>query len=397
MGLWLYCQRQTSAHEGQSLLGSWWEASGTDAAFESIASVPEGQVDKIYVIVKRTINGSTKRYIEHLHTRSFTAIEDAFFVDSGLTLDTPITITGITAANPAVVTATAHGLTDGDPVKIRDVSGMTEVNGDQFIVIEKTTNTFEILDTDGFHNVTGVTAANPGVVTTLSAHGFTTGDEVGFLTIGGMTELNGNGYTITVLTTTTFSIGVDTSAFTTFTNGGKVYLNTDSSAFTAYASGGEVHLEVTSVSGLDHLEGEAVIALADGNLVTGLTVASGAVTLATAASVVHVGKSYDGTIDSLPLDLPGPVPTVAKRKVVKQVSVRVQDTRGLFIGPDSTDLEEYPSRSTELWGDPAATLTDLIKLPISDDWAREAGITIKSEQGLPMTILSMMVDTDVGS
>jgi|TARA_R100001530_G_scaffold37085_1_gene28796 hypothetical protein len=387
----------TYLQEHQVFAWSLWEASGTDAAFESIASVPEGQVDKIYVIVKRTINGSTKRYIEHLHTRSFTAIEDAFFVDSGLTLDTPITITGITAANPAVVTATAHGLTDGDPVKIRDVSGMTEVNGDQFIVIEKTTNTFEILDTDGFHNVTGVTAANPGVVTTLSAHGFTTGDEVGFLTIGGMTELNGNGYTITVLTTTTFSIGVDTSAFTTFTNGGKVYLNTDSSAFTAYASGGEVHLEVTSVSGLDHLEGEAVIALADGNLVTGLTVASGAVTLATAASVVHVGKSYDGTIDSLPLDLPGPVPTVAKRKVVKQVSVRVQDTRGLFIGPDSTDLEEYPSRSTELWGDPAATLTDLIKLPISDDWAREAGITIKSEQGLPMTILSMMVDTDVGS
>ena len=48
-------------------------------------------------------------------------------------------------------------------------------------------------------------------------------------------------------------------------------------------------------------------------------------------------------------------------------------------------------------GDPASTLTDLIKLPISDDWAREAGIAIKSEQGLPMTILSMMADTDVGS
>ena len=77
--------------------------------------------------------------------------------------------------------------------------------------------------------------------------------------------------------------------------------------------------------------------------------------------------------------------------------MRVQDTRGLSVGPDASSLEVYPARSTELWGDPAATLTDLLRLPISDDWAREAGITIQSEQGLPMTILSMMVATDVGA
>jgi|TARA_R110002110_G_scaffold43923_6_gene135928 hypothetical protein len=374
-----------------------WEAAGLDASFESVAVVPEGQIDKIYVIVKRTINGSTKRYIEHLHTRSFTVIEDAFFVDSGLTLDNPITISGATAANPCVITASGHGLSDGDAVRIRNVSGMTEMNEDKFIVVEKTTNTLELLDTDGSHNITAITEASPGVVTTISPHGFTTGDEVGFIGIGGMVELNGNGYTITVINTTTFSIGVDSSGFTTFTSGGKVYLNTNSSAFTAYKSGGELYAEVTSITGLDHLEGEAVIALADGNLVTGLTVSSGSITLATAASIVHVGKSYDGTIDSLPLDLlSSKVPTVSKKKIVKQVSVRVQDTRGLFIGPDSSSLEEYPSRSTERWGDPAATLTDLIRLPISDDWAREAGVTIKSEQGLPMTILSMMADTDVG-
>jgi hypothetical protein len=246
--------------------------------------------------------------------------------------------------------------------------------------------------------VTAVTRANPGVITTISAHGYSTGNEVGFLNIGAMTQLNGNGYTITVISPTTFSIGVDTSAFTTFTNGGKVYLNTNSTAFTAYVSGGELYLEVTSITGLDHLEGESIIALADGNLVTDLTVSGGAITLATPASIIHAGQTYDGTIDSLPLDLlNSPIPTVSKKKIVKQVSVRVQNTRGLFVGPDSDSLEEYPSRSTELWGDPAAILTDLIKIPISDDWAREAGVTIQSEQGLPMTILSMLADTDVGS
>jgi len=386
----------TYLQEHQVFAWSLWEAADS-GTYESVASVPEGQIDRLYVIVKRTINGNTKRYIEFLHTRTFSVIEDAFFVDSGLTLDSPITISGATAANPCVITATGHNLSDGDNVKIRDITGMTELNGDRFIVIEKTANTIELLDTDGSNNVTAATEANPGVITTLSPHGFTTGDEVGFLSIGGMTELNGNGYTITVLTTTTFSIGVDSSGFTTFTNGGKVYLNTDASAFSAYVSGGELHKEVTSITGLDHLNGEGVIALADGNLVTGLTVSNGAVTLPNLSSVIHVGLSYDGTIDSLPLNLQNArAPTMSKRKIVKQVSVRVQDARGLFIGPDADDLEEYPSRSTELWGDPAATLTDLLRIPISDDWQRESGVTIKSEQGLPMTVLSMMADLDIG-
>ena len=242
-----------------------------------------------------------------------------------------------------------------------------------------------------------MTRANPGVVTTLSAHGFSTGDEVGFLNIGGMTQLNGNGYTITVVNTTTFSLnGTDTSAFTTFTAGGKVYLNTNASSYTA-GTGGELYLEITNITGLNHLEGESVIALADGDLVTGLTVSSGSVTLPNASSIIHIGLPYTGQIDSLPLDLKAQIPTISKKKIVKEVTIRVQNTRGLFIGPNEDNLESYPARSTELWGDPAATLTDLLRLPISDDWAREAGITIQSEQGLPMTILSMMVSTDVGS
>ena len=39
------------------------------------------------------------------------------------------TITAITKANPAVVTSTAHGLTDGTVVTISSVAGMTEING----------------------------------------------------------------------------------------------------------------------------------------------------------------------------------------------------------------------------------------------------------------------------
>ena len=64
-------------------------------------------------------------------------------------LSDPVTITGITAADPCVVTAAAHGFEDGWLVRITDVSGMTEINGMIVRVENKTTNTFECFQLDG--------------------------------------------------------------------------------------------------------------------------------------------------------------------------------------------------------------------------------------------------------
>ena len=69
-------------------------------------------------------------------------------------------------------------------------------------------------------NITAITKASPGVITTSVAHGFNNGDQIKMLNVGGMAELNNNYYTITVVSTTQFSIGVNTTSFTTFTTGG---------------------------------------------------------------------------------------------------------------------------------------------------------------------------------
>lgn len=53
------------------------------------------------------------------------------------------TITGATNATPVVVTATAHGFSDGDAVTIQNVIGNTAANG-VWIVDNPTTNTFEL-------------------------------------------------------------------------------------------------------------------------------------------------------------------------------------------------------------------------------------------------------------
>lgn len=74
-----------------------WHEHETDGLFESVAVVKEGGEHVLYVVVKRTINSRTVRYIERLHTRQIDAQEDAFFVDAGLTYDGSATntITGL--------------------------------------------------------------------------------------------------------------------------------------------------------------------------------------------------------------------------------------------------------------------------------------------------------------
>lgn len=70
--------------------------------------------------------------------------------------------------------------------------------------------------------ITGVTNANPGVVQS-TGFGLPTGTTVLITGVGGMTQLNGNTYTITVIDANHFSINVDTTAFGAYTSGGSWY------------------------------------------------------------------------------------------------------------------------------------------------------------------------------
>src|SRR3990167_4355502 len=59
------------------------------------------------------------------------------------------TITGATAADPVVITVSAHGLSNDDIIAIWDVGGMTDLNGKRYIIQNVTTNTFELQDENG--------------------------------------------------------------------------------------------------------------------------------------------------------------------------------------------------------------------------------------------------------
>lgn len=79
-------------------------------------------------------------------------------------------ITAITQANPAVVTQTAHGYSNGDIVFINNVAGMTQVNNLFFTVANKTDDTYQLSGVDS----SGYTAYSSGGQATK---GFGTGYE----------------------------------------------------------------------------------------------------------------------------------------------------------------------------------------------------------------------------
>ncbi|MEP3275331.1 MAG: ubiquitin-activating E1 FCCH domain-containing protein [Stappiaceae bacterium] len=219
-----------------------WTRHETGGFVEDVTVIDEDDEDVPYFLVRRTINGQSKRYIERLHSRAFTDVEDAFFVDSGLTYD-------------------------GTPA-----------------------------------------------------------DEL---------------------------------------------------------------------SGLEHLEGEPVVALADGNVVQNLTVTGGLITLPYEAGKIHVGRQMIADIETLPLDI-GPVQGIGtiqgRLRTVPDIHMRVENSRGLFVGPDFDNLNEWKQRQTEHYGEPIDLYTGLMRIAPEPVWDDEGTLCVRQSYPLPMTVLSIMPD-----
>lgn len=97
-----------------------WHHHDTDGEFECACVTPEGPEDVLYVVVKRSINGRTVRYIERQRTRQFGSILAlAFFVDSGLTYQ------GGNVTATTLSLSTGGGWTPSDFITITAAPGAT--------------------------------------------------------------------------------------------------------------------------------------------------------------------------------------------------------------------------------------------------------------------------------
>lgn len=150
----------------------------------------------------------------------------------------------------------------------------------------------------------------------------------------------------------------------------------------------------TTITGLDHLEGETVAVLADGAVQANKTVSSGQITLDTAASVVQVGLPFTATLE--PLDLQGGSregTSAGKTKRIHGATVYFYRTaEGVYIGQDANNLEEIVFReTTDDVGEPVPLFTGLKdNFNFNGDWQTEATLMIKHSQPSPCTVLAIM-------
>ena len=132
-------------------IGAWHQHDTLNGEFESVAVVAEGDDDVPYFVVKRTINGATKKYIERMGARSFANADDAYFVDAGSKYDgentgsTTMTISGGSSwSSDETLTLTASVGTFLNPVStdLNDAIVITDTAGVKYtLTIEGTSST----------------------------------------------------------------------------------------------------------------------------------------------------------------------------------------------------------------------------------------------------------------
>lgn len=391
-----------------------WDTKGKYEAVASLRSSVESVEDGVYFIVKRTIDGQTVRYIERLASRKFSDIRDCFFVDSGLTLDTSFTITDASETNPVQITAASHGFSNDDLVDIEGIiwtpttdelgteTQPDQLNNGRFVVANSQTNTFDLLDED-FFDIMGATQANP-VVITSTGHGFADGEVVHISGVLGMTELNGNSFTVANAATDTFELlGENGLAYGAWTAGGVARNQIDGSAFAAYVSDGKVRKAITTITGLEHLEGENVAILADGNILPEVSLADATaanpttvvvdatIKLGTPASRVHIGLGYVADLETLNVESSQGTVQGAKNKI-SEVMVRFYKSRMPLVGPNVSDMLPMKQRRDEKMGDPTVLLSDDIKQPIPPAWTSNGRVFMRQKDPVPTTWIAIVPD-----
>ena len=150
----------------------------------------------------------------------------------------------------------------------------------------------------------------------------------------------------------------------------------------------------TSITGLDHLEGEEVAVLADGAVHPNRTVTSGAITLQLAASVVNVGLPYTATIKTMPIEAGAQDGTAqGKEQRINGIVLDLFETgAGLWYGPNTTDMDEYAVRSSSADMDEPVPLftgqTERLAWP--GEYEKGAQMVIQHRLPLPCTVRALL-------
>jgi len=306
--------------------------------FESVAVVPEGGEWVPYVIVERTINAATVRYVERMASRTCPIDADVPTADSLLFLDSALMFDGRnTGSNTLRVTGGTTWLA-GEAMQLQSLISQFaagDVGDDYELTIGSDTVRFRVtgftsvqeVDVEPATNVPIGMQGSPGPFTVTWGHGF------------------------------------------------------------------------PDFSGLTHLEGATVGLLVDGNDGGVAVVASGAITLPSSLRgiLVQVGLPIPtAVVESLPLSA-GQDPSMrTAQKMVETIGLELADWRGMEVGPDVDHLYDVQEREVELSFSTIQPDHGIVVVPSASTWQRQARFAVRQSAPLPATLLSVIVGLRAG-
>lgn len=169
---------------------------------------------------------------------------------------------------------------------------------------------------------------------------------------------------------------------------------------------------VTTITGLNHLNGLTVSILADGSVVANQVVTNNSITLPYPASKVVAGLPYTCQAQTLYIDHPqGENTAQNRRKDINSVGLRVCNTRGLELGADQPDQAAQPDNQNVPWtnmveikernnsvyaGSAIPLYTGDYFQNISSGWSMKGQVAIQQNYPLPAEILSVITYWNLG-
>ena len=310
---------------------------------ESVTSVREGNEDALYVLVKRTINNQTVRYVERMASRRLSTETDDVIDFIGM--DCALSFDGRN-------TTSNHTMT---------LTGGSTWGHEETLTLTSSASFFSSDDVGNEIHFTDSTSA----VLRLS-----------------ITEFTSN-TTVSVRPHKTVPSSMQGEAISTWSKA------------------------VDQVGDLSHLEGEDVSIFADRFVVSNpnndthlvrSVDSNGTVTLDRCYAVVHVGLPITVDIETLDIDVYQSETLADKKKNIDAVTVMVEATRGIFAGgkePDSdsdlSGLIEVKSRLSENYDSPPSLKTEAVKISIAPGWSKGGRVFIRQTDPLPLSLLSIAV------
>lgn len=161
-----------------------------------------------------------------------------------------------------------------------------------------------------------------------------------------------------------------------------------------------VYKVVTSVTGLDHVQGQEVQLLVDGQVFDPVTVTTGGVaTISGGGTIVHAGFGSKAVLETLNPEIVwnGGDTSQLTIKQIKNFMLGAYKTLGCEIGPDRNNLKSINTVDDDIpMGRPGHMITGFTDvLSFNSGKKRETNVYIKQTDPLPLTVTALLLDVEV--